>query len=484
MARILFVAPRPSSFIALDRALLAERHEVVDLYGNRPQRNPRALGRAVRRADVVFGWWAHLHTLEPFTLARRLGTPTALIVGGFDVANLPEIGSGSQRGGWRTIVSRWVMRRADVLATNAHYSACELERNVGIPADRVTVIHHGVPDPFGADPVPDPDRLALTVGNVDTVNLERKGLRPFVAAAGLLPDVSFEVVGRQLDGAADALRALAGPNVALTGFLAQDALEARLRRAAVYVQASQHEGFGVSVAEAMLAGAIPVVTPAGALPEVVGDTGVVVASAAPGAARGRDRRRARGRARAPAGRPRARAARVQRRRPAPRPARPGRARPAVPLARVVEDHAERGALAAGDGRDAVAHADAVVAVGAPVRARRAWGRSRTPPGAGRARGRGSGPAGAARAGRTGRRRSPRPGGRGWSRPGTGSRPRRTGPGGARSSRPRGSGGSAAWRAAGPPRGSARAAARARPGRSGCRPAAGRLQSLAIGARWR
>jgi glycosyltransferase involved in cell wall biosynthesis len=30
----------------------------------------------------------------------------------------------------------------------------------------------------------------------------------------------------------------------------------------------------------MLAGAIPVVTPAGALPEVVGDTGVVVASAA------------------------------------------------------------------------------------------------------------------------------------------------------------------------------------------------------------
>ena len=73
VARILFVAPRPSSFIVLDRALLAERHEVVDLYGNRPQRNPRALGRAVRRADVVFGWWAHLHTLEPFTLARRPG---------------------------------------------------------------------------------------------------------------------------------------------------------------------------------------------------------------------------------------------------------------------------------------------------------------------------------------------------------------------------------------------------------------------------
>jgi glycosyltransferase involved in cell wall biosynthesis len=300
VARLLFVAPRPSSFIELDRALLAERFEVLPLYGNRPQRNLRALAGAVRAADVVFGWWAHLHTLAPFTLARRMGTPTVLIVGGFDVANMPEIGYGNQRGGWRRWVSRWVMRRADVLATNARYSAEELERNVGIRPERVTVVQHGVPDPYGTDPVA-PQRLAITVGNVDEVNLERKGLRPFVRAAARLPDVRFEVVGRHIDGAAAQLRAIATGNVALPGFLEQDELEARLRRAAVYVQASQHEGFGVSVAEAMLAGAIPVVTPAGALPEVVGDVGIVVASAAPeplaegiGAAlrAGPDRRRA------------------------------------------------------------------------------------------------------------------------------------------------------------------------------------------------
>ncbi|HEX3317953.1 MAG TPA: glycosyltransferase [Solirubrobacteraceae bacterium] len=275
MARVLFVAPRPSSFIELDRTLLAERHDVRPLYGNRPQRDLRGLGRAVRAADVVFGWWAHLHTLFPFTLARRLRTPTVLIVGGFDVADLPDIAYGSQRGGWRRVVSRRVMARADVLATNSHYSVAELQQNVGIPPERVTVIHHGVPDPFGADPV-GPDRAALTVGNVDRVNLERKGLRPFVLAAAELPDVRFAVVGRHLDGAADALRAIAPPNVELTGFLEKGDLDARLRRAAVYVQASQHEGFGVSAAEAMLAGAVPVVTAAGALPEVVGDAGIVI----------------------------------------------------------------------------------------------------------------------------------------------------------------------------------------------------------------
>ena len=38
----------------------------------------------------------------------------------------------------------------------------------------------------------------------------------------------------------------------------------------------------MAVAEAMLAGCVPVVTRAGALPEVVGDTGVYVKSAEPG----------------------------------------------------------------------------------------------------------------------------------------------------------------------------------------------------------
>src|SRR3954469_20404705 len=186
MARILFVAPQPSSFIELDRELLAERHEVVPLYGSRPQRNLPALREAVREADVVFGWWAHAHTLAPFALARRAGTPTVLIVGGFDTANLPDIGYGSQRGGWRRAVSRFVIRRADVLATNSNYSAGEVERNIGIPRDRVTVIHHGVPDPFRAEPG-EKEPLVLSVGYVDQGNLERKGLRPFLRAPPHLP---------------------------------------------------------------------------------------------------------------------------------------------------------------------------------------------------------------------------------------------------------------------------------------------------------
>jgi glycosyltransferase involved in cell wall biosynthesis len=139
-----------------------------------------------------------------------------------------------------------------------------------------------VPDPFGALPEAGGRApLALTVGIVDRRNLERKGLLTFVRAASLVPEVEFVVAGKWIDGAVEELRAAASSNVTLTGWLGQEELEALYRRASVYVQASRHEGFGLSVAEAMLAGCVPVVSSAGALPEVVGDAGVVLDSADP-----------------------------------------------------------------------------------------------------------------------------------------------------------------------------------------------------------
>lgn len=275
MARLLFVHPRRASFILLDRELLAERHELEDLYQPGRFANPLAVLAKVRRNDAVVAWWASWHSFWPITLAWLMRRPSVLIVGGFDTAAEPAIGYGYQLGGARRHLARWIMRRARVLATNSEYSRGEIERNCEIAPERVTVVHHGVPDTFGElDATAHREPVALTVGVVDRANLERKGLRPFVETATELPGVRFVVIGKDAGGYEE-LRARAGPNVDLRGFVSDEELAAAYRGAAVYVQASQHEGFGVSVAEAMLAGCIPVVTPAGALPEVVGDAGVV-----------------------------------------------------------------------------------------------------------------------------------------------------------------------------------------------------------------
>ena len=118
--------------------------------------------------------------------------------------------------------------------------------------------------------------IALTVGIVDRTNLDRKGLRAFVQAAELVPEVNFIVAGKIVGDAGAELERIASDNVRLTGWLEDEQLESLLTHARVYVQPSKHEGFGVSVAEAMLAGCVPVTTRAGALAEVVGDTGVLL----------------------------------------------------------------------------------------------------------------------------------------------------------------------------------------------------------------
>src|SRR5680860_1338358 len=66
-----------------------------------------------------------------------------------------------------------------------------------------------------------------------------------------------------------------------TGWISDEDLEELYRRASVYVQASRHEGFGLAVAEAMLAGCVPVVMNVTAMPEVVDGAGVLISSQEP-----------------------------------------------------------------------------------------------------------------------------------------------------------------------------------------------------------
>ena len=282
MPTVLYVTSQDNPFIRIDREALAERFEVVDYMQDGPLPRVRELWAKVRGCDVVFGWFAHWHTMAALAVAGRLGKPSVLVTGGFDTANLPEIGYGSQRGGPRRAIARWTARRATEIVTNSDYLVGEIEANLQIPPERVRVVHHGLRDRFAGVDVEAPrQRLALTVGHVYRLNLERKGHRPFVLAARELPDVEFVLAGKWHDDAIERLRAEAPANVEFTGFLPDAALDDLFAATAVYVQASLHEGFGLSLAEAMLAGAVPVVTPAGALPEVVGDVGVTIAEATP-----------------------------------------------------------------------------------------------------------------------------------------------------------------------------------------------------------
>lgn len=281
MHTILFVHNGPTHFVQLDLDELRKHYGVTECYLRSRWVNAVSIWQQVRAHDLVFGWFASWHTFLPLLFARRLGKPSLLVIGGYDVANMPDIGYGHQRGGVKKWVSRRTMRLANRLVTNSHYSQHEAARNALVPEEQVQPLYHGVRDPFSSLPPASRARMALTVGNVDRSNLQRKGHEPFVRAAALMPDVEFILAGMWKDNAIEYLRSIATPNVTFTGWLSDEKLWDYYGKAAVYVQASRHEGFGLSVAEAMLAGCIPVVTRAGALPEVTGEFGVTVAEPTP-----------------------------------------------------------------------------------------------------------------------------------------------------------------------------------------------------------
>ncbi len=281
--RILFVHNHLARFVQIDRDLLRERWSVHEWYEYSRRVNLSALARAVHRSDLVFGWFASWHTFWPFALGRLMGKPTVLITGGYDVANRPDIGYGHQRGGPKKWLSRWIICHATAVSTFSVFSQREINCNLGLPLERIRVIYLGLPDTPGSLTELPRERAAITVGNVDRSNLVRKGQADFVRSAAYLPDATFALIGEWRDDAIQYLRSIASRNVTFTGRLSDAALEDYYQRAAVYVQLSRHEGFGLAVAEAMLAGCIPVVSRVGALPEVVGECGIYVEDQSPSA---------------------------------------------------------------------------------------------------------------------------------------------------------------------------------------------------------
>jgi glycosyltransferase involved in cell wall biosynthesis len=281
MARVTYFYREMSEYIQIDLDLLRERHDltVIECRSRWPQ--PLRLLRLVRSSDVVMSWFASWHALFPALACRLLGRPMIVTVGGYDTATGTESGYGGRR--WfKRLVTRLTLRLATRQLVVSQFARREALAAGADPA-RLLVVSHGLEPGRYAGPGVAREDLAITVGGVNTSNLTRKGLEPFVRAAARLPQVHFVVIGAWLDGAIDRLRQLATPNLTFTGRLSHEEKVAWLWRARVVVQASQHEAFGLSLAEGMLCGAVPVVTDAGALPEVVGETGVVLASHDPGA---------------------------------------------------------------------------------------------------------------------------------------------------------------------------------------------------------
>lgn len=212
-------------------------------------------------------------TSPPLTRAPAIATVLDLIYEHF-----PQTFPLPARVGLRALVGPGARRARRVVTISEAVKRDVVER-LRVPAERVRVVYPGFGMRAPAAPTGEAqlrERFGLGDGPVVlcvSAALAHKNLPRLIEAFAAIDDVPGArlVVAGHAGRERERLLALAGENVALTGWIADEDLEGLYRLAACCVYPSLHEGFGLPVLEAMARGVPLACSTATSLPEVAGD---------------------------------------------------------------------------------------------------------------------------------------------------------------------------------------------------------------------
>ena len=219
------------------------------------------IARAARRADIVHTHLVHADVYGALGARRLVSTKH----------NDDPFRTGAFR-----FVERALARRASrVIAITNALARFQIER-VGLPPEKVEVIHYGLdelPTAWGANPpdsVPREARVLLAICRLEP----QKGVDVAIRALREIPDAHLVVLGEGPQRAE--LETIADDRVHLLGRVPDVA--AWLRRASLLVHPARWEGFGLALLEAMLASLPVVASRVSSIPEIVidGETGLLV----------------------------------------------------------------------------------------------------------------------------------------------------------------------------------------------------------------
>jgi glycosyltransferase involved in cell wall biosynthesis len=197
----------------------------------------------------------------------------------------PDRTSGEIRRDYPNLAARHA-HRADRVIVVSRFVKGEVQRVFGIPGEKISVCPNGAPEWTSAPAVPNPDGYLLFLGTLEP----RKNVGGLLAAYGQMisraPHAPRLVIAGGLDpGAADPLAPARQPPLAgrveYRGYVNPDDRESLFKGAMAFVLPSFDEGFGIPALEAMAAGVPVIASNRGALPEIVGDAGLLVDPADP-----------------------------------------------------------------------------------------------------------------------------------------------------------------------------------------------------------
>jgi glycosyltransferase involved in cell wall biosynthesis len=174
-----------------------------------------------------------------------------------------------------------VSRRISHIITVSNSSRADIGREFKIPAERFRVVPNGIDlDCFyPMNEIQRADDLILVTNSADT---PLKGLRYLLEAVAEIRrerKIRLVVIGKpKMDGVIERLvgELSLGDTVRFTGRIGQEEFARLYAESTMAVIPSLYEGFGMPAGEAMACGVPVISTSGGALPEVIGDAGILV----------------------------------------------------------------------------------------------------------------------------------------------------------------------------------------------------------------
>ena len=216
----------------------------------------------------------------PWNIASPVPRKGAIVVTLHDVAPLafpdPRWHAWRKNFRWRRRYAA-TARRATIMVADSAFTATEVQRTLGFPADRIRVVLLAADDMVAPPPAGDAEVLMrlgvrqpflLTVGAADRRKNHALLARAMQRVVVSNPTVTLAVAGPRRHIETDT------PDAAwkrVLGFVSDADLAVLYRTAAALVMPSTYEGFGLPVLEAMQLGTPVICARASSLPEVAGD---------------------------------------------------------------------------------------------------------------------------------------------------------------------------------------------------------------------
>ena len=273
---VLVVTPSVvATFSRQDLHLLSEEFDAT-LYADAGLRRVAELGKQIASTDAVLIWFAGRHSVPAVWQARRLGKPVITIIGGYEAQWIPELQYGIRPASFRHRALAWVLKHSDRILTVSTITDTGIKEKVPGISEKCRLVYNAVDTDLFTPGESQARTGVICVGQITEQTMDVKGWRFYWELARRMPDVAFNAIGPADSTARAELIEHRPANLTWIDETAPRDLVGYYQKSAVYVQASVHESFSLSLAEAMACGCIPVTTRRGALPEVAGETGYFI----------------------------------------------------------------------------------------------------------------------------------------------------------------------------------------------------------------